>query len=128
MNAPPPAHAPPLPPPVGWEDAKPYTKIPGPSSYPGVGIGLSFMPGGKYHGKSMAEFQKLLHEEYGQISRVPGVFGRQDCVNIFDPDDIERVYRTEGVSPMRVPLETIEYFRHNVRPDLFVKNGGLLTE
>lgn len=44
----------------------------------------------------------------------------------FDPNDIEKVYRTEGKFPIRRGLDTLEYFRGTYRKDWFAKGAGLV--
>lgn len=71
---------------------------------------------------------KKFREKYGLLVRMEGMFGRPSVVMAFDPNDIETVYRTEGLYPHRMGLETFQYYRKNYRPDLFKESGGLLTE
>lgn len=135
--------------PVSWEKAQPYNKIPGPKGLPFVGIGHFFLPGGwfkfiifcfilvyfhlnlvlgKYYGKNLPQLHKLINEEFGDIVMIPAMMGRRDMVSIYDPNDIEMVYRTEGQWPHRRGMDTFEYFRLKMRPDVFKGIGGLLTE
>jgi cytochrome P450 family 12 len=86
-----------------------------------------FMPGGKFHQKSMLDSQKMLREELGTIYRMPGLFGQTPLVTTFDAEDIEHVHRNEGAYPYRRGMETLKYFREKVRPDLF-DVGGLIVE
>lgn len=61
--------------------------------------------------------------------RLPGTLGRRDQVMTFDPADYERVYRTEGVWPLRRGgFETLAYYRQKLRPDLFKKGHGLAID
>lgn len=56
------------------------------------------------------------------------MFGRKDMIMSYDPEVFEKIFRTEGPIPDRMSLETFDYYRKHVRPDLFSKTGGLLTE
>lgn len=76
----------------------------------------------------MIDLQMKLHEEYGSVIRLPGMFGRRDIIFTFDPKDFEKVYRTEGIWPERRGLETFAYYRKKVRPELFKDMGGLISE
>lgn len=69
-----------------------------------------------------------MQSEYGLLARFPGMLGRRDVLISFDPQDFERVYRTEGQWPLRRGLELFTYYRKNVRPDLFQNMGGLISE
>lgn len=70
----------------------------------------------------------LLNKEYGTILRFPGFFGRTDIVFTYDPKDFETVFRTEGVWPYRRPIIAFDYFRRNVRPEVYKNNGGLVND
>lgn len=86
-----------------------------------------FLPGGKFHQKNTLEIQKLLRDELGTIFRMPGMFGQSTNVTTFDAGDIEYVHRNEGAYPYRRGLETMKYFRDEIRSDIF-DVGGLIVE
>lgn len=46
----------------------------------------------------------------------------------YDPKDFETIFRTEGVWPYRRPLYAFNYFRKNVRPDIYKNSGGLVND
>lgn len=106
-----------------WNEARPYESIPSPKR-----IYWSLLPGGKLYGKSIADIQRSFNQEYGDILRIPGVFGRPDFVFIFDPNDYATVFRTEGQWPMRLGLPSLMYYRKKMRNDFFCENSGLLIE
>lgn len=83
---------------------------------------------GKYYKASILELQRKLREEYGSLTKMPSLFGRPVIVMSFDPNDFERVFRTEGIWPRRRALETFVHYRKEIRPDVFKNMGGLLTE
>lgn len=109
-------------------DAIPYKNIPGPSALPLISIAHHFMPGGKYHNMGMKEAHQKLKEEYGDVVKLKGVFGKPDFIFVFNPKDIELIFRSEGQWPYRMPLEVLDHFRAKERPDLFQGIGGLLQE
>lgn len=69
-----------------------------------------------------------MNEEYGAISKFPGMFGNKEVVMIYDSNDFEMVFRTEGIWPNRRGISTFDHYRRDVRPDIFKNNGGLLNE
>lgn len=114
--------------PPGWDEALPYHEIPGPKPFPIIGIAYKFLPGASYANKNMIQIQRQLRNEYGDIVLARGLLGKPDVVFCYDANDIEIVYRTEGQWPIRRPLETFNYFREKLRPDLFAESSGLLAE
>lgn len=76
----------------------------------------------------MLETHIRMQNEYGSLFKIKGMFGRRDMLISYDPHDFERVYRTEGLWPLRRGNETFAYYRKKVRPDLFRRMGGLLSE
>lgn len=69
-----------------------------------------------------------LRKEYGSILRFPGFFGRKDIVVTYDPNDFATLFRNEGPWPYRRPFFAFDYFRRNVRPDVYKNNGGLVND
>lgn len=69
-----------------------------------------------------------LNKEFGTILRLPGFFGRKDIVFTYDPKDFETIFRTEGPWPHRRPFFAFDYFRRNVRPDVYKNFGGLVND
>ncbi|XP_055641942.1 cytochrome P450 12b1, mitochondrial-like [Toxorhynchites rutilus septentrionalis] len=108
-----------------WENALPYDKIPGPGV---MKMLMMFAPGGRYYNATLPELQRRLRQDYGDLVRLPGVFGRADNIMSFSPDDFEKVFRTEGTWPVRRAIDTFVYYRRNVRQDVFKGLGGLVTE
>ncbi|XP_055838070.1 probable cytochrome P450 12b2, mitochondrial isoform X2 [Episyrphus balteatus] len=108
-----------------WLQAKDFKEIPGPSTFK---LLSHYLPGGKLHNSNLIDFYKLLRDEYGDISLIKGIMGKPNVVFTYNPADIEKVYRTEGIWPIRVGLETFTYYRKKVRPDVFKNIGGLVSE
>lgn len=69
-----------------------------------------------------------LHGKYGTICRVPAMFGKPPMVFTFDPVLSQQIYRTEGTWPSRRSIETYDYYRKNVRPEVFKDGGGLVSD
>lgn len=74
--------------------------------------------------------QMMFHMEktYGSICRLPSLFGRSPMVFTFDPVLSEQIYRDEGTWPLRRGVDTFDYYRRKVRPDVFKNIGGLISD
>lgn len=71
---------------------------------------------------------RSLYETYGTLIRFPNIFGRNDLIFTYDPNDFEVVFRNEGVWPYRRAFSAFEYFRKAVRPEVYKKIGGLVND
>ncbi|XP_055595528.1 cytochrome P450 CYP12A2-like [Uranotaenia lowii] len=108
-----------------WANALPFEKIPGP---PKAALMAGMIYGGLFTQEgTLVDQLQTIRKTYGDLVRVPGVFGRPTRLLSFSPDDCERVFRTEGQWPMRASLETFTYYRKELRKDVF-KDMGLVTE
>lgn len=76
----------------------------------------------------MLDFHQKLIGEYGEILKLPGILGNKEIIMVTDPNDFEIVFRTEGLWPHRRGIETFNYYRKNIRPDVFKNMGGLISE
>ena len=77
---------------------KPFKDIPGPRGYPFIGTALD------YAGKNMSKMHVILrsrYEKYGPIYREKLFPGMPEQVIIFDPNDVETVFRADGEWPNR---------------------------
>lgn len=83
---------------------------------------------GKFQDLTMVEFSQYFRSQYGDIVRIPGLFGQRDILFTSKPEISEKVFRTEGIHPERRGLETFIYYRTKIRPEIFGGLGGLLTE
>lgn len=83
---------------------------------------------GQYYKVNPIEMHKSLNKTYGNIVRNPLSFGGKDLIFTYSHKDYETIFRTEGVWPNRRPLVAFDYFRKNVRPDLYKHNGGLIND
>lgn len=106
--------------------ARPFSEMPGPSVCDL--IKNTVMPSGKYYKAGLKQIHLKLQEEYGDVVKFPGMFGRETLVFLYDADSVEKVFRNEGQYPDRRSFEFIQTFREKYRPDLFKGNGGLLQE
>ncbi|CAD7077464.1 unnamed protein product [Hermetia illucens] len=107
-----------------WNMALPYEKIPGPSR---LTLIKDSLPGGKFTTLNLGDVMEEYRHQYGEIYKLPGMFGKPDTTVVFDPKDFEAIYRTEGVWPVRPSLETVAYYRKKIRPDIY-STGGLGNE
>ena len=77
---------------------KPFKEIPGPKGYPLIGTALD------YAGKNMSKLHVVMrkrYDTYGPIYREKMFPGMPEQVVIFDPDDVEKVFRADGEWPNR---------------------------
>lgn len=86
------------------------------------------MPGGRYHNKPLNDMMSGMERDYGKLCLFNVQFGGNKTVATFDPSDYELIFRLEGKWPYRRGLESFEYFRKKVRPDLFPSGAGLTIE
>ncbi|XP_026464275.1 probable cytochrome P450 12a5, mitochondrial [Ctenocephalides felis] len=112
--------------PLQWDEAKPYSKIPGTKS--ALETMRNFLPGGKYYNKSLRELHNSMNHEYGDLVNWKGVLGKPDFILAFNPKDIEQVYRNEGPMPNRREFQIFSYYRKKLRPEIYGEYGGLLIE
>lgn len=83
---------------------------------------------GKFHNLHFLEMNKAMYKEFGPIFKFPGIFGKPDMVFTFDPKDMETIFRNDGQWPIRRGIDTFEYYRKNIRPDIFKKGSGLVSD
>jgi cytochrome P450 family 12 len=70
----------------------------------------------------------MMREEFGKITKFPGLFGRPEMCMIFDVESSEKIFRFEGQYPFRRTLETLDHYRKNIRPDIYGEYGSILSE
>lgn len=107
-----------------YVNAIPFEEVPGLSKFE---LLRRFIPGGKFHNVSIIDIQKNLRQEFGDFYKMPGMFGQSDMLTVFDPNDVEFIHRTEGTYPYRRSLGTMEYFRKNVRNDVYSVVGLIVA-
>ncbi|KAJ9574193.1 hypothetical protein L9F63_008449 [Diploptera punctata] len=105
-------------------NARPFNEIPGPKSLPVIGTLWKYLPLiGEYSFDRLHHngFKKL--KKFGPVVReeiVPG----ENVIWIFNPDDIEKVFRNEGRYPERRSHLALQKYRLD-RPEIY-NTGGLL--
>lgn len=77
---------------------------------------------------SVAEMHSYLQKRYGNVVKFPGMLAKRDMLFCFNPIDYEKIFRTEGLWPLRRGLDCFDYYRTKVRPDVFGGIGGLVTD
>ncbi|EAA12388.2 AGAP008022-PA [Anopheles gambiae str. PEST] len=107
-----------------WSNAKPYKAIPSPKL---LAFAKEFKEGGRYYELTGADLFAQWREDYGDLIRIKGIFGRPDIVVTFQPEDFAKVFRTEGAWPIRRSSATLSYYREKVRPEVFGELSGLIT-
>ena len=78
--------------------SRPFSEVPGPKGYPLIGTALD------YAGKNMNHLHLIMkrrYDKYGAIYREKVFPGMPEQVVIFDPDDVEKVFRSDGEWPNR---------------------------
>lgn len=106
-----------------WAEARPFNEIPGPSKLQMV---RGFLPGGIFYKKSFNDFAFINRDLYGDLIKVPGLFGKKDIIMSFNPEDFRTAIRSEGIWPKRRLIETLLYHRKVHRKEEFGNVVGLL--
>lgn len=76
----------------------------------------------------MIELHRRIKQEFGPISKLPGLLGNKEILLITEPSDFELVFRNEGTWPRRRGISTFDHYRKDVRPEMFKHFGGLLND
>ncbi|XP_013138512.1 PREDICTED: cytochrome P450 CYP12A2-like [Papilio polytes] len=106
----------------GTRTLKSWDEIPGPSTLPILSSLHHFLPGGFLHKLSGYELMDKLYKTYGPIVKLPGLFGSQTNVILFDAESVANVLRNENFLPKRPGFESLEHFRK-----IYKKNNGEIT-
>jgi cytochrome P450 family 12 len=69
-----------------------------------------------------------LQKDFGDIVQIPAMFGRPQILFSFNVENNEKIFRREGQYPIRRGLETLTYYRQNIRPDIYQEYGSLVVE
>ncbi|XP_066257198.1 probable cytochrome P450 301a1, mitochondrial [Euwallacea similis] len=106
---------------------KPYSEIPGPKPIPVLGNTWRLLPVvGQYDISDVAKLSALFYQEYGKIVKLSGLVGRPDLLFIYDVDEIEKIYRQEGLTPFRPSMPCLVKYKGEVRKDFFGREGGVV--
>ncbi|XP_031769331.2 cytochrome P450 302a1, mitochondrial isoform X1 [Galleria mellonella] len=107
----------------GDSGLKKFDEIPGPKSYPLIGTLYKYLPFiGDYDAEALDKNAWLNWKRYGTLVREePGV----NVLHVFEPDDIEAVFRQDHRYPARRSHVAMQHYRVN-KPHLY-NTGGLLS-
>ncbi|GAB0094259.1 Cytochrome P450 [Sergentomyia squamirostris] len=106
-------------------ETRKYNEIPGPKSYQ---LTRSFLPGGKYYKKDFADYLAGMNQQYGNILKIPGMFGKRDILMITDPEDFRKVFQVQGQFPIRRGFDTALHYRTKIRQDFYQGVIGLAVD
>ncbi|XP_064292088.1 cytochrome P450 302a1, mitochondrial isoform X2 [Plodia interpunctella] len=100
-----------------------FKNIPGPKSYPLIGTLHKYLPLiGDYDAEALDKNALLNWKRYGSLVReAPGV----NLLHVFDPDDMEMVFRQDDQHPARRSHVAMLHYRLN-KPESY-NTGGLLA-
>ncbi|XP_045533908.1 cytochrome P450 CYP12A2 [Papilio machaon] len=90
---------------------KSWDEIPGPSQLPIISTLHHFLPLGSLHNLSGYNLMDKLYKTYGPIVKIPGMFGAQTYVMLFDTESIANVLRNENFMPKRPGFVSLEHYR-----------------
>ncbi|RZF38821.1 hypothetical protein LSTR_LSTR000524 [Laodelphax striatellus] len=107
---------------------KPYAQVPGPKPIPILGNSWRFLPFvGTYEIERLDTVLWRLHREFGDIVKISNMLGRPDMVFLFDPRDIETIFRSEEKLPHRPSMPSLNYYKHVMRKDYFGEDAGVIA-
>lgn len=103
-----------------------FDEIPGPKGLPLIGNVWRYLPLiGEFQLEKLDDIGRILHARYGPIVR-EHVFGNLNIVHLFDPVDMEVMFRNEGRYPERRSHRALGKYRTD-RKDLY-SSGGIFCE
>ncbi|XP_053964912.1 probable cytochrome P450 12c1, mitochondrial isoform X1 [Anastrepha ludens] len=105
-----------------WQQALPYKAIPGLTKYQMV---RGFMKGGDFADMSLNDLLLKCRERFGDTFRMAGVFGQPTTLVLFNLTDFQKIFRTEGVWPIRPGGEVVEHYRLERKDGFFSTMLGL---
>lgn len=76
----------------------------------------------------MSAVHRHFHDQFGPLLKLPGMMGKPDILITLDPQQYDKVFRTEGAWPYRRGIETFDHYRTKVRPEVFKGFGGLVSD
>jgi hypothetical protein len=83
---------------------------------------------GKYDFSDITKAHTAIKKDYGDIVRFSGMEPRRDMVMVYTAEDIETIFRHEGIWPERPSLRSMNYYRTVARKEFFKGVGGILNE
>lgn len=106
-----------------WDKAKPFDEIP---TMGALQFLMKFLPGGKYSKMDSSQMMLAFREDIGPIGRLKIFPGRPYIVFTHNPQDFEKVFRNEGIWPVRPGFETSYYHRSVHQANFFQGIEGLI--
>ena len=85
----------------------PFSALPGPRRLPILGSMLMYTKAGGCQFDRLHQAKFRLRQEYGNIYREK--LGAVDLVQLFQPEDFERVYQRDGSHPERPPMPLLRH-------------------
>lgn len=85
------------------------------------------LPGGKYYNLELSKQLLAFREDLGPIVGIKAYMGRSASVITHNPQDFEKVFRNEGIWPVRPGSEGQQYHRTVHRADFFGGVTGLVS-
>ena len=68
-----------------------------------------------------------MNEEYGNIVKMPSLFGKPEMIFSYNDSDNETLLRNESSKPHRYSFEPLKYFREKIRPDVYGGEYGSIA-
>ncbi|KAL0272713.1 UNVERIFIED_CONTAM: hypothetical protein PYX00_005578 [Menopon gallinae] len=106
---------------------RPYNEVPGPKGLPFLGNSWRFLPIiGHYQLPELDKIMSSLHNEYGEIVRLGGLIGHADLLFVFNPNEIERIFKREETMPHRPSMPSVKYYKQVLHKDFFGDTLGVV--
>nr|AKH03537.1 cytochrome P450 3077A1 [Paracyclopina nana] len=99
--------------------------VPSPPGLPILGHTLKLMD--RNYLQNMAANYRALNDTYGDLVRLK-ILSADPFLILFDPEDIQAVYKGDGKQPFAFGFDPIHHYRRTMRRDLFPITGGLIGE
>ena len=69
----------------------------------------------------------MINEEFGNIVKMPSLFGKPEMIFSYNDSDNETLLRNESTKPYRYSFEPMKYFREKIRPDVYGGEYGSIA-
>ncbi|KAK6626111.1 hypothetical protein RUM43_006416 [Polyplax serrata] len=81
---------------------------------------------GHYKLPALDKVMESLYRDYGEIVKVSGLIGHPDLLFVFNPNEIERIFKKEETMPHRPSMPSVKYYKQVLRKDFFGKDAGVV--